>query len=72
MTPPPSLSWGTNGGFRFRRRKAGTGLEMLTISNPGISVVDLADIVSVLDHQEGLNKPLIRSTFDGINPAFRR
>lgn len=59
-------------GFRFRPRRAGTELEMPTISNPGHSVVDLVDAVSVLVLQEDLSKPLIPSTFVGINLVFRR
>ena len=46
-------------GFRFRPRRAGTELEMPTISNPGHSVVDLVDAVSVLVLQGGPRKEVL-------------
>lgn len=45
---------------------------MYIISSPGQGVVDLVDIVSVLVLQEGLNKPLLLSSWEGINLALKR
>lgn len=44
---------------------------MYIINSPGQVVVALVDIVSVLVPQEGLNKSLFLSSWEGINLALR-
>lgn len=45
---------------------------MYIINSPGQVVVALVDIVSVLVPQEGLNKSLFLSSWEGINLTLRR